>query len=137
MDQDRKSGTPVQRPAREDRIEAVAVTVTRVEGTCRGLGPRGYVRSDQRIYEDVCDRLSDNPFIDASEIDVTVRGRTVTLAGSVDNAIAQRQAEEIAREVAGVRHVQSQLTVPAGGERRDETTPGEQVNKAIGAPARR
>src|SRR6185503_8363040 len=31
-----------------------------------GRGPRGYQRTDERIREDVCDRLTDDPRIDAS-----------------------------------------------------------------------
>jgi len=137
MDEHGKRGdtTPVA-AARAEVSETVTVTVARVEGTYRGLGPRGYVRSDQRIYEDICDRLSENPFIDASDIEVAVRGATVTLAGAVDSAIAKRQAEEIAREVAGVREVHSDLIVCAGDER-GERTPGDQVNAAIGPPRRR
>ena len=106
------------------------------EGTHRGRGPRGYVRSDQRIYEDLCDRLTENPFIDASDVEVLVRDGKVRLAGSLDNAIALRQAEEIAREVAGVAHVQNELTVRAGGEPREPEV-GDQVNRAIGPPRRR
>src|SRR5690606_19937537 len=34
----------------------------------RGKGPRNYTRSDDRIKEDINDRLSDDPFIDASDI---------------------------------------------------------------------
>ena len=40
-------------------------------GQHRGRGPKGYTRSDDRIREDVNDRLSDDPFVDASEIEVT------------------------------------------------------------------
>ena len=35
-----------------------------------GRGPRGYRRSDDRIGEDVCDRLTDDPALDASGIEV-------------------------------------------------------------------
>src|SRR5947207_489547 len=45
------------------------------QGPYRGRGPRGYARSPARIYEDLCDRLTENPFIDASEIEVTARRR--------------------------------------------------------------
>lgn len=90
----------------------------RSQGAYRGVGPRGYVRSPERIYEDICDRLTDNPFIDASDIEVSVSGTEVALAGSVDSAIALRQAEAIAQEVAGVGHVRNRLIVrPAGGQR--------------------
>ena len=38
----------------------------------RGRGPRGYTRSDERIREDVNDRLTDDGWLDASDIDVQV-----------------------------------------------------------------
>ena len=106
----------------------------RARASYRGLGPRGYTRSDQRIYEDVCDRLTENPFIDATDIVVSVRDRTVTLAGSVDTMLALHQAEEIAREVAGVANLRNDLIVAGDGRR--ETTPGDRVNRAMPAPAR-
>jgi len=68
--------------APESASEAVA-TVEPVPpssaGSFRGFGPRGYVRSSARIYEDVCDRLTENPFVDATDIDVAVTGVEVTL----------------------------------------------------------
>lgn len=83
----------------------------------RGVGPRGYVRSPERIYEDVCDRLTDHPLIDASDIEVLVSGTEVTLQGSIDNAIAASRAEAIAREVPGVKSVRNTLTVRSIGDR--------------------
>ena len=32
----------------------------------RGRGPKDYTRSDDRIREEVCDRLTDDPRVDAS-----------------------------------------------------------------------
>src|SRR5881394_4258679 len=97
----------------EDRRTAPAIGVKpvtpRAEGPYRGRGPRGYVRSPARIYEDLCDRLTDNPFIDASDIEVTVAGTEVTLTGTVRDTIALRQAQAIAEEVAGVSHVHNRL----------------------------
>jgi hypothetical protein len=111
------------------------VTPTRrARASYRGLGPRGYVRSDQRIYEDICDRLTENPFIDASDIEVTVRNRTVTLAGSVDSLLALHQAEEIAREVTGVANLRNELIVAA--DQRGEPSTGDRVNRAMPAPDR-
>src|SRR5262245_32238876 len=43
-------------------------------GPHAGRGPRGYRRSDDRIREDVCDRLCEHGFVDASDIEVH-RGR--------------------------------------------------------------
>jgi osmotically-inducible protein OsmY len=87
----------------------------------RGRGPRGYRRSDERVREDVSDRLCDDPFVDASDIEVSVGGGEVTLGGAVDSRDARRRAEIIAEGVSGVTHVQNNLRVgrraapPSGG----------------------
>jgi hypothetical protein len=83
----------------------------RPEEYFRGRGPRGYVRSDERIREDVSDRLTDNPILDATDIDVTVSGGEVTLSGNVDSRYSKRLAEDLADEVSGVRHVQNNLRI--------------------------
>jgi osmotically-inducible protein OsmY len=81
----------------------------------RGRGPKGYIRSDDRIREDVCDRLTDDLHIDASEIDVRVANGEVTLSGTVTDRTAKRHAEDLAERIGGVRHVQNNLRVsPAG-----------------------
>jgi len=77
----------------------------------RGRGPRGYTRSDERIREDVNDRLTDDPYVDASDIEVSVSSCEVTLSGTVDDRRARRRAEDIAESVSGVRHVQNNLRV--------------------------
>jgi len=82
----------------------------------RGRGPKGYTRSDERIREDVSDRLTDDPYVDASEIEVSVSGGEVTLSGTVDSREAKRRAEDIAERVSGVRHVQNNLRVQRQGQ---------------------
>ncbi|CAO3422656.1 BON domain-containing protein [Azospirillum doebereinerae] len=77
----------------------------------RGRGPRGYSRSDDRVREDVNDRLTDDSYIDASEIDVTVSKGEVTLSGTVNHRSAKRRAEDIAESISGVTHVQNNLRV--------------------------
>lgn len=77
----------------------------------RGSGPRNYQRSDDRIYEDVCDRLSDDHHVDASDIEVSVSDREVTLTGEVDSKQAKRHAEDCADSCSGVEHVQNNLRV--------------------------
>jgi hypothetical protein len=42
-------------------------------GRHAGRGPKAYRRSDERITEDVCDRLTQHPHIDATDIAVTVQ----------------------------------------------------------------
>ncbi|MGF7172926.1 BON domain-containing protein [Azospirillum doebereinerae] len=83
----------------------------------RGRGPRGYSRSDDRVREDINDRLTDDAYIDASEIDVAVSKGEVTLSGTVTHRSAKRRAEDIAEAISGVTHVQNNLRVrqDAGG----------------------
>lgn len=83
----------------------------RREADHRGRGPKGYVRSDTRIEEDIHDRLTDDPFLDASEIAVTVKDREITLDGTVESRRAKRQAEDCADSISGVTHVQNNLRV--------------------------
>ncbi|HEX6623024.1 MAG TPA: BON domain-containing protein, partial [Pyrinomonadaceae bacterium] len=90
----------------------------------RGRGPKGYRRSDARIGEDINDRLSDQDYLDASEVVVVVNGGEVTLDGTVETRYDKRLAEDIAESVYGVTHVQNNLRVeyrPAPA-RADETT---------------
>ncbi|BAI72405.1 hypothetical protein AZL_017670 [Azospirillum sp. B510] len=79
----------------------------------RGRGPRGYSRSDDRVREDVSDRLTDDAYIDASEIEVTVSGGEVTLTGMVPDRRTKRRAEDVAESVSGVSHVQNNLRIRA------------------------
>ncbi len=81
------------------------------DGGFRGLGPRGYRRSDARIREDVCDRLTDADAIDARGILVTVSEGLVTLHGHVGSQRMKQAAERCARDSAGVAHVQNHLHV--------------------------
>ncbi|WP_101340730.1 BON domain-containing protein [Cereibacter azotoformans] len=83
----------------------------RREADHRGKGPRGYQRSDERIHGDVNDRLSDDPRVDASDIEVSVASGEVTLSGHVSSKIEKRRAEDCADSVSGVRHVQNNLRV--------------------------
>jgi hypothetical protein len=83
----------------------------------RGRGPRGYRRSDERINDEVHDRLTDDPWLDASHIEVAVKDGEVTLSGHVDNREAKHRAERLVEDLSGVRHVQNNLRVePSAGQ---------------------
>lgn len=83
----------------------------RRDGGYRGRGPRGYKRSDDRIKEDINDRLTDNSHIDASDIEVEVDGGDVTLTGHVENRYEKRMAADLAEDVSGVKNVANQIRV--------------------------
>ena len=91
---------------------------TGMEGPHRGKGPKGYARGDDRIREDVCNRLTDDAHLDASEIEVEVKDGEVTLTGTVRERQDKRRAEDIVEAASGVKHVQNNLRVKpaAAGE---------------------
>jgi osmotically-inducible protein OsmY len=80
----------------------------------RGLGPKGYKRSDERISDDVHQRLADDPWLDASNIDVSVSAGEVTLSGTVESREAKHRAERIVEDLSGVGHVQNNLRIQSG-----------------------
>jgi hypothetical protein len=85
-----------------------------------GRGPKGYQRSDQRISEDVCERLSEDAQIDASEIEVSVQAGVVTLKGAVPSRHMKHLAEDCADRVFGVKDVENRVRVERPQDNRDE-----------------
>lgn len=82
----------------------------------RGRGPKNYARSDERICDDINDRLTEDVWIDASEIEVTVTSGEVVLSGTVEDRPSKRRAEDCAEDVSGVKHVQNNLRYQSGVE---------------------
>jgi len=77
----------------------------------RGRGPKNYTRSDERIREDISDRLSDNDYLDASDVEVNVQNSEVTLTGTVNSRREKRLAEDLAEAVSGVSNVENRIRV--------------------------
>ena len=80
----------------------------------RGKGPTGYKRSDERISDDAHERLTDDTWLDASSIAVSVSGGEVTLSGTVETREAKHRAERIVEHLSGVNHVQNNLRLAKG-----------------------
>ncbi len=76
-----------------------------------GRGPKNYQRSDERIMDDVCERLTRDPDVDATHIEVSVQSGLVTLGGTVTDRQSKRVAEDISNDVWGVKDVQNQIKV--------------------------
>lgn len=100
-------------------------------GHFRGTPPRGYQRSDERLRELACERLTDAD-LDASDIEVKVSQATVTLEGSVSARWMKHQAEDLIDDLGGVKDIQNHLRVnrDEGGAGGAQALPG-----AIGSPA--
>jgi len=85
------------------------------QSSFRGRGPKGYERSDERLREMICERLTDDPQIDASEVSVEVTNKVVKLTGSVEERRIKYQIEDVIEQCGGVRDIDNQLRVQSQG----------------------
>ncbi len=96
-------------PSRAERYRASSYGAQ--GGAFAGVGPKDYFRSDDRIREDACDRLTDDPRIDARNIELRVDKGDVTLTGTVNDRHAKRRIEDCVERISGVKNVQNNLRV--------------------------
>jgi hypothetical protein len=83
----------------------------RVPGPHTGRGPRGYQRADERIRDEINERLTAHGLIDATDVECRVVNGEATLIGFVDSRAAKRAAADLAEDVYGVREVHNELRV--------------------------
>lgn len=81
-----------------------------------GLGPKNYRRSDERVLDEVCDRLIDSSDVDASNLEISVDDGVVTLKGTVSDKWMKYEAEELAEQVRGVNDIKNEISVSAKSE---------------------
>ena len=95
------------------------------QGIHRGKGPKNFQRSDDRIKELICERLTDDPDVDASEVTLNVQGGKITLEGTVDSRQTKMKIEDIADQF-GSHEVQNNLRVQkqSGGRTSPSATGG-------------
>jgi hypothetical protein len=113
--------------------------VHRGTGPHRGKGPAGYQRSDERIRELVCEALTDDGEIDATRIEVSVKGGEVTLTGAIEDRRMKRLAEDCVEAVPGVKDVHNQLRIgepPIGADRSGQAadTAGDRPDRTAEPP---
>ena len=129
------TGSEVLRSSSADRAPGYADHGWRehhqpVPGPFAGIGPRGYQRADDRICEELHDRLTAHGFIDATDITCLVQNGEVTLNGVVNSRYTKRAAEDVADSIQGVRDVHNNLRIqtheeprPVSGKPRRIRTP--------------
>jgi osmotically-inducible protein OsmY len=74
-------------------------------------GPRAQRKSDERLAGEIRDILTNDPELDATEVEVEVEDGAVTISGVVDGTEARLLAEELVESVTGVREVHNRLRV--------------------------
>jgi hypothetical protein len=77
----------------------------------RGRAPRNFQRSNQRLREDICERLMRDHRIECSDVSVEVRDGTVVLEGTVPERRMKYMIEDTAAEVLGANDVDNRIRV--------------------------
>lgn len=77
----------------------------------RGVGPANYTRSDERIREDLNERLTEAHDLDASGLSVEVEGGVATLSGRVPQRWMKHRAEDLADGCIGVTDIRNHIVV--------------------------
>jgi hypothetical protein len=91
-------------------------------GPFYGKGPKGYRRSDDRIREEICECISMQGHIDATDVEITVENGIVTMKGTVPQRHDKRMLERMVDHVRGVDDVHNELRV-----KREQREPREQA----------
>lgn len=76
-----------------------------------GRGPKGYRRSDESIFEEICEVLTAHPMVDPLEIEITVDDGVVNLWGTVSTREMKRMAEDAILDCRGVTDVINHLHI--------------------------
>ena len=97
------------------------------QGPYSGIGPRGYRRADDRIRDDVNDRLMWHGYVDATDIQVDVNDGVVTLSGTVNTRREKRMAEDAAESVSGVEDVNNQIQIRQSNRSSSEGSMNRQI----------
>ncbi|BDB26869.1 hypothetical protein Tamer19_19320 [Cupriavidus sp. TA19] len=79
------------------------------------VGPKGYQRSDDRIREEICERLAHAPHVDVQDVEVEVESGVVRLSGNVRDRRQKYCIEDIADDVFGVREVHNGIRMGSAG----------------------
>jgi len=74
-------------------------------------GPKGYQRSDERLREDISERLMEARYIDSSEVTVEVSGAKVVLEGTVPERRMKHAIEDLVDACPGVQDIENRVRV--------------------------
>ncbi len=88
------------------------------------------MKTNQDLQKDVQDALKWEPLLNAAEIGVTVKDGVITLTGTVDSYAKKLEAEDAAKNVAGVKVVAEEIVIKYGntGSRTDTEIATEILN---------
>jgi hypothetical protein len=79
-----------------------------------GRGPKGYKRSDERLREDISERLMHSDTIDSSDVTVEVTEGRVSLQGTVPERYMKHAIEDVVDSCHGVQDIDNRIRVERG-----------------------
>lgn len=104
----------------------------------RGRGPKNYTRSDERIIDDINERLTNDDDLDASDIEVRCENGVLTLEGTVEQRWMKHRAEDLAEACAGVRQIDNRIQVESSSNySSSDLSPGLNASASRGTQASR
>lgn len=74
-------------------------------------GPKGYQRSDERLREDISERLMQSSHVDSSDVTVSVSSGKVSLEGSVPDRYMKHYIEDLVDACPGVQDIDNRIRV--------------------------
>jgi hypothetical protein len=81
----------------------------------RGLGPKDYTPRDERLYEIICERLTEHRAVDARQVSIAVDQGVVTASGSVPTRAMKHLLEDAIADVYGVGHIKNEVKIDRSG----------------------
>jgi osmotically-inducible protein OsmY len=93
------------------RVHAAHRDPRNVQAQRLRTGPKNFQRSDQRLREDVSERLMFRDDVDSSDVTVEVKDGIVTLDGTVPERWMRYAMDDEAESVLGVREVANRVRV--------------------------
>jgi osmotically-inducible protein OsmY len=85
------------------------------QGMSQHRGPKGWKRTDERLKEDICERLYNTQHIDSSDVTVEVKDGKVALEGSVPQRGMKHALEDLIDACPGVTDIDNRVRVSQGG----------------------
>jgi len=79
-----------------------------------GTAWQGYPRSDDRIKDDICERMRNQNQFDPSHLEIQVQNGEVILRGNVETYQIKRSIEDLVETVLGVREINNFLKADKG-----------------------
>jgi osmotically-inducible protein OsmY len=84
-----------------------------------GKGPKGYVRQDDKIREDICILLTADAYVDPGNVTVEVKDGTAILNGTVEVELMKIRTEQLAWLIFGIKGVKNMIEVRASEKEED------------------